>query len=131
MLIDSHAHIFPYLGSAAGFPSAGEHMRFLQYYMAGHGQPVRRVDNDEIMPDQGLLASRPGEPPRLADVGFHVESNGRFVWTHARAGVDVYIHFMPPSLQTNAAPADFILAQMAYAGVDRAVLQNAHLYGRL
>lgn len=131
MLIDSHAHIFPFLGSAAGFPSADEHMRFLQFYMVGHGQPVRRVDNDETLPDQGLLASQPGEPPRLADVGFHVEANGRFVWKHARVGVDVYIHFMPPSLQTNAAPADFILTQMAYAGVDRVVLQNAHLYGRL
>jgi predicted TIM-barrel fold metal-dependent hydrolase len=129
MLIDSHAHIFPFLGSAAGFPSVADHMRMLQLYMVGHGQPVRRQDDHTIMPAQGLTSAATDGPAQLSDVGFHVEENGRFVWQQNDA--EVYMHFMPPSLQTNAAPPPFLLAQMAYVDVDVAVLQNAHLYGRL
>jgi predicted TIM-barrel fold metal-dependent hydrolase len=129
MRIDSHAHIFPFLGSAAGFPSVADHLRMLQFYMVGHGQPVRRLDDHRILPAQGLTRPVPAGPAPLADVGFHVEENGRFVWQ--QDGADVYMHFMPPSLQTNAATPPFLLAQMAYVDVDVAILQNAHLYGRL
>jgi predicted TIM-barrel fold metal-dependent hydrolase len=129
MIVDAHAHIFPFLGSPAGFNSVEEHMEFLQFYMVGHGQPTRRLNDHSIMPDQGLAEFPLDGPHRLFDVGFHVAENGRFVWRYGDH--DVYMHFMPPSLQPNTAPIDFILAQMAYAGVDVAVLQNAHLYGRL
>jgi predicted TIM-barrel fold metal-dependent hydrolase len=129
MILDSHAHIFPFLGSPAGFPSVEEHMRVLQLYVVGHGQPVRRL-RDHAIVEEPTLADLPLDgPERLHEVGFHVEENGRFVWRHQ--GEELYIHFMPPSLQTNASPAEFLLAQMAYARVDVAVLQNAHLYGRL
>ena len=43
MIIDSHAHIFPLLGGAAGFPSVREHMLFFQKYLAQPAQAVRRV----------------------------------------------------------------------------------------
>jgi predicted TIM-barrel fold metal-dependent hydrolase len=129
MIVDSHAHIFPFLGSAAGFDSVEEHMRYLQLYMVGHGQPTRRFDDHAIMPEQGLAEAPLDGPHRLYDVDFRVEDNGRFAWRQGEH--EVYMHFMPPSLQPNASPPDFLLAQMAYAGVDIAVLQNAHLYGRL
>jgi len=129
VIIDSHAHIFPFLGSAAGFPTVADRLRFLQFYIVGHGQPVRRLVDHTIVAEQGLADLPLDGPHRLYDVGFHVEENGRFVWR--RDGVDLYIHFMPPSLQPNASPAEFLLAQMAYVGVDVVVLQNAHLYGRL
>ncbi len=38
MIIDYHAHIFPFLGGANGFLSAQEHLRVLQLYMVGHSQ---------------------------------------------------------------------------------------------
>jgi hypothetical protein len=128
MIIDSHHHIFPFLDGPCGFRSREEHMRFLQFYIAGHGQPVKRVKDDVVVTEPTLCDPTVSGPEGLWDVDFRVTRNGRFEWT--RDGVDYYIHFMPPSLQTNASPADFVLAQMAYVGVDVAVLQNAHLYGR-
>ena len=50
-------------------------------------------------------------------------------WT--ASGADLYLQFFPPSLQTMESPAELMLQQMARAGVDRAVLQNARPYGRL
>lgn len=129
MIVDSHAHIFPFLGSAAGYPSVADHLRVLQFYIVGHSQPVRRVIDHAVVSEPGLAESPLDGPERLCDVEFHVEENGRFVWR--RDGVDLYIHFMPPSLQSNASPVEFLLAQMAYVDVDVVVLQNAHLYGRL
>lgn len=129
MIIDSHAHIFPFLGSPAGFRSVEEHLKFLQFYVVGHGQPVRRLSDHAIVDEPGLAELPLDRPERLREVQFRVEANGRFVWRHN--GTDLYIHFMPPSLQTNASLAEYLLAQMAYVGVDVAVLQNAHLYGRL
>lgn len=129
MIVDCHAHIFPFLGGPSGYESADEHLRWLQLYVTGHGQPVKELTTDRIVTDPGL-ANLPIEGPQsLNDVGFRVGKNGRFLWRSD--GRDLYIHFMPPSLQANEAPADYLLAEMAYAGVDIAVLQNAHLYGYL
>jgi predicted TIM-barrel fold metal-dependent hydrolase len=129
-VVDSHVHIFPYLGGASGFESETEHTRFLQLYMATHGEPVRRL-TDHVETPTGKLYS--GQLERLSDlrhdVNFHVGRYGRFEWTDA--ATDLYLQFFPPSLQTLASPPDFMLQQMARAGVDRAVLQNARLYGRL
>jgi predicted TIM-barrel fold metal-dependent hydrolase len=131
VIVDSHVHVFPYLDGPCGFPSRAAHLRVLQYYMVGHGQPVRRLRDDAIVPGGSLqlydLAKR--GPDGLAEVDFRVTRNGRFEWT--QDGEDRYIHFMPPSLQANESRPEGILAQMAYVGVDVGVLQNAHLYGRL
>ena len=129
MIVDSHAHVFPFLGAPAGYPSSADHLRWLQLYVASHKQPVRRLRDHAAVAERGLADHPITEPGRLRDVGFRVEENGRFVWEHG--GEELYIHFMPPSLQTNACTTEYLLAEMAYCGVDVAVLQNAHLYGRL
>jgi predicted TIM-barrel fold metal-dependent hydrolase len=129
MIIDAHAHIFPYLGTPAGFRSVKEHMRVLQFYVVGHSQPVRRLRDHAIVEAPTLARAPLVGPQQLNEVGFHVGENGRFLWKYE--GETYYIHFMPPSLQTNACTPELLLAQMAYVGVDVAVLQNAHLYGRL
>jgi predicted TIM-barrel fold metal-dependent hydrolase len=131
VIVDSHLHIFPFLDGACGFPSRAAHLEYLQYYMVGHSQPVRRLADNSEVPNGSLQLYDVTalSPAGLADVNFRVEVNGRFVWT--QDGEDRYIHFMPPGLQTNEATPEGILAQMAYAGVDVGVLQNAHLYGRL
>lgn len=131
MIIDSHLHIFPFLDGPCGFATRDEHLQFLQAYVVGHSQPARRVRDDAIVPGgswQLADPERPG-PDGLVPVDFRVGANGRFLWT--QDGEDRYIHFMPPSLQANACPAEAVLAQMAYVGIDVGVLQNAHLYGRL
>ena len=131
MIVDAHLHIFPFLDGACGFRSRAAHLEYLQFYLVGHGQPVRRLTDHSVVKNGSIElydVSKHG-PSGLADVNFRVEPNGRFVWT--QHGEDRYIHFMPPSLQTNESTAEGILAQLAYIGVDVGVLQNAHLYGRL
>jgi predicted TIM-barrel fold metal-dependent hydrolase len=60
---------------------------------------------------------------------FRVGKFGRFEWDYE--GETYYRSFLPPSLQEMTSSVEFILQQMARAGVDCTVLQNARLYGRL
>jgi predicted TIM-barrel fold metal-dependent hydrolase len=128
-VVDSHVHIFPYLGNASGFGSEAEHLQFLQLYMATHGEPVRRVGDHAQVRKQTLHDGRLESPAGLRPVEFRVGRFGRFEWTDD--GTELYIQFFPPNLQAMESPAEFMLQQMARAGVQRAVLQNARLYGRL
>jgi predicted TIM-barrel fold metal-dependent hydrolase len=129
-VVDSHAHIFPYLGDASGFASAEEHRRFEQLYMATHGEPVRRLRDHSVVEGSTLYSGSLSRRADLREVNFRAGRLGRFEWT-LPDGDDVYLQFFPPSLQAMASPPEFMLQQMARAGVDRAVLQNARPYGRL
>lgn len=129
MIVDSHVHIFPFLGGSSGYGSAEEHLRWLQLYMVRHHQPVRRVSDGSKVDSPNLSDLPLDDISKLNDVGFRVGQNGRFLWD-AKDGAQ-YIQFMPPSLQTNSSDPEYMLAEMAYAGVDLAILQNAHLYGCL
>jgi len=60
MIIDGHAHIFPFLGGANGFPSVQDHLRVLQLYMVGHSQPVRRLRDHNIVTEETLADLPPG-----------------------------------------------------------------------
>jgi predicted TIM-barrel fold metal-dependent hydrolase len=128
-IVDSHVHIFPYLDEPSGFRSQAEHRRFLQLYMGAHGEPVRRLRDHARVTEQTLHDGSLAGPDSLRDVDFRAGKYGRFEWTVD--GEDLYIQFFPPSLQDMTSPPEFMLQQMARAGVDRAVLQNARLYGRL
>jgi predicted TIM-barrel fold metal-dependent hydrolase len=129
LVVDAHVHVFPYLGAASGFGSAAEHLQFLQLYMATHGEPVRRLRDHLEIRGQTLHDGRLTDPSSLLDVAFRVGRFGRFEWT--ANGVDLYLQYFPPSLQAMDSPPEFMVQQMARAGVDRAVLQNARPYGRL
>jgi predicted TIM-barrel fold metal-dependent hydrolase len=102
---------------------------FLQLYMGAHGEPVRRSRDHSQVSTQALHGGALDSPASLRDVEFRVGRYGRFEWTVDRE--DLYIQFMPPSLQTMESPAEFMLQQMSRAGVDVGILQNARLYGRL
>ena len=54
MIIDSHAHAFPSMGSSSGHRGTQEHMRWVQHSMRHHHQPVRRVDDNSIFREQTL-----------------------------------------------------------------------------
>lgn len=129
MIVDSHAHIFPFLGSEAGFTSVSEHLWYLQLYMAAHSERVRNVDDGTEVTGNTLVTIEADGSFELKDANFRVGENGRFLWNYE--GKDVYMQYMPPSLQTNTAPSNYLVAEMDHAGVDMAVLQNAHPYGRL
>jgi predicted TIM-barrel fold metal-dependent hydrolase len=129
MIIDSHMHVFPALGTAPGFDDPGPHRQLLQLYISGHPQPIRRLADHALAPhaESRILTGTGREP--LPDVDYRVGAYGRFEWTID--GIDYYRQFLPPSLQRMESPVEFVLQQMAYTGVDVAVLQNARLYGKL
>lgn len=128
-VVDSHLHIFPYLGGSSGFASAEEHLLYLQRGMATHtSQPVRRARDHAIVGEPTLWNPDDPSPTGRYDVDFRIgRNNGRFEWR--KDGEEYYIQFMPPTLQTMAAPVEFMINQMDYAGVDVAVLQNERMYG--
>ena len=110
MVIDTHMHVFPYLGGASGWASAEEHIAFWEALIYSF---ARGKTKDEKSPD----------------INFRVGKMGRFEWTENEE--DYYFQYMPPSMQDQIASPEFILAQMDHAGVDMAVLQNAKAYGKL
>ena len=116
MIIDSHAHTFPYLGSASGWGSASAHLEALQrLFGAPRSGSSAAIEN--------TLSSE------LPDTNFRIGKFGRFEWTED--SVNYYRQVMPPSLQEQTASPEFMLAQMEHAGIDMAVLQNAKVYGKL
>lgn len=131
VVVDAHAHIFPPLAGACGFAGEAEHRRYLQLYIATHGEPVRRRPDHAIVPEAGaaLHDGRLDGVEGLQEANFRVGRYGRFEWDWQ--GETYYRSFLPPSLQEVVCPPDFLLQAMARAGVDVAVLQNARLYGRL
>jgi predicted TIM-barrel fold metal-dependent hydrolase len=132
MIVDAHSHIFPPLASPCGYSTEAEHRFFLQLYVGTHGEPVRRLRDHAFAPgmDRVLHDGRLEGAEGVRDgADFRVGRFGRFEWEES--GETYYRSFLPPGMQELVAPAEFILQQMARAGVDRAVLQNARPYGRL
>jgi len=115
MIIDCHMHVFPFLAGASGWESVKSHVDFLQKNLYSVARPQ--------------VAAEPGYWTSKLDINFRVGKYGRFEWTEN--GVDYYRQLMPPSLQEQTAPAEFIMVQMEHAGVDMSVLQNCKLYGKL
>jgi predicted TIM-barrel fold metal-dependent hydrolase len=124
MIIDSHAHIFPFLGAAPGY----EHLAYLQMGISGNRQPVRRTHDNAVVPHV-IWDAHDRSPSGRKAVAFRVGLFGRFEWT--LDGVDYYKQFMPPSLADNSYAADALIAELDYADVEVAVLQNDHFYGAL
>jgi predicted TIM-barrel fold metal-dependent hydrolase len=94
-----------------------------------HHQPVRRADDQAILTGQTLFDGRDMTLDGLTDVDFRGGGYGRFSWTVA--GADYYRQYLPPTFVNLSAPPALMVAQMDYVGVDRAVLQTGHSYGRL
>lgn len=116
MIIDCHMHILPFLGGASGWGSKKAHLDYLQRFMYGAAHPEETIKHGYWTKD-------------FPDIKFQVGANGRMEWTES--GQNFYRQFMPPSLQKQISPPEFILAQMDHAGVDMSVLQNCNLYGKL
>jgi len=127
MIVDGHAHAFPYLGGASGFPSAEYHARLLQRHFTTHPQGARRVSDNVLVTEPTLWDGKTPGFEGLLDVGFQVGSFGRFEWE--KDGVQYYIQWLPPHLEGNEARPERMLAQMQYLGVDRALLQRGLMYG--
>ena len=129
MIVDSHAHVFPPMGGASGHPSAAEHLRYVQHTIMTHHQPVRRVSDNVAVPHQTLFDGEDTALDAMYDVDFRSGGHGKFAWTSG--GVGYTKQYLPPSMRDLESTPEYIVAQMDYAGVDRAVIQSGHLYGRL
>ena len=132
MIIDSHAHIFPYLGAGkeAGFSSAEEHLKYSQRLIHKHvAQPVRRKSDNSAVQKETLWDPTDSTEAGRYNVNFRVGKYGRYEWT--MDGVDYYCQFMPPSLQDMTAPPELLKTMLDHAGVGKAVLQCGTIYGKL
>jgi predicted TIM-barrel fold metal-dependent hydrolase len=128
-IIDSHAHVFPYLGDRAGFASVDDHLATLQWTVRQHVQPVLRKRDNSRVTRQTLLREPATGRSSLTDVGFRVGQYGRLEWE--ADGEELYLQYMPPLLATMTTPPEQLLALMDHAGVATAVLHNDSIYGKL
>ena len=128
MIFDGHAYCFPSLRDNVGFDSPQTFIRHLQHAMATHHQPVWRA-RDRTPADASALVdqSRWHSLGALKDSDFRVASHGRFEWT---ADGETYVkQYFPPSVTDMAYPADRLVAEMDYAGVDKALLHRTPYLG--
>ncbi|MCL4465239.1 MAG: amidohydrolase [Chloroflexi bacterium] len=128
-IIDSHAHTFPYMGGASGFGSAQEHLRRIQRGVYGSINPHIRKRDQEPVTEPTLWDGKNSGPAGLRDVGFRVAKYGCFEWTVG--GEDLSVQYFAPSLMDQTSTAEYMVAEMDYAGVGMAVLQNHATYGLL
>ena len=130
MIIDSHSHIFPYLGSAAGLESESTHLMYFQRAIAGSpATPVRKLEDSSLVTQWSLWDKDNPGPKGCLQTDLRVGRYGRIEWKGLDG--DCYVSLYAPSLQDMIAPPEYMLAEMDLSGVEMTVLQNAWLYGQL
>jgi predicted TIM-barrel fold metal-dependent hydrolase len=128
MIIDAHAHCFPYVGNVGEFASAAEHLLYWQEQISTHRQGARRVRDSALAAKPTLWDGKTtGMKGLRNDVNFHVAKHGRFEW---EADGEKYFHqYFPPTLDDMEATPSRMLAQMQYLGVDKALIHFGRNYG--
>ena len=121
--VDSHVHIFPNMGGPSGFESVERHMQFATQIVFHRSVGRRLHDNAPVVGREW----HKGED--LYQVNLRGGDFGRFLWT--ADGVDYARYYLPPTARNLDSPPEQIISQMDYVGVDRAVVQAGHVYGRL
>lgn len=133
MIVDAHVHAFPHLSDEKRPDSTVSTLLYLQKFVSDSpSQAVRRSRDNAIVADRSRWALWDADATGLAgalDVSFRVGRYGRLEWT--KDGEDYHLNLYGPTLQDMTASPAYILAEMDYAGVSTAVLQNAWLYGHL
>ncbi len=128
MIFDGHAYCFPSLRGDGGFTDPDQLRRHLQQAIATHYQPVWRL-RDRAPADATALLDMDDWPSlsALKDAGFRAAGLGRFEWT--ADGEDYAKQYLPPSIEDMAYPPERLIAEMDYAGVDRALLHRTPYLG--
>ena len=128
MLIDSHAHAFPRLGTDSGGQTPREQLQIIQHHTQFHLQGWRRR-NDGSPADISLLMPKGEGVANMPDVDFRIAGYGQLECTVD--GEDFYLQWYPCWFRDMTAPPELMIAYMDYLGVDMAVLQHDHVYGSL
>ncbi len=129
MIYDGHAYCFPPPARNGGFADPAEFWRHLQLFMAhARLQPCWRR-TDRAPADAAALADpdRPWQFGGLRDAAFRTGDHGLVEWTVD--GEDYVKQALPPWTVDFAFPADSLVAEMDYAGVDRALLHRTPYMG--
>ena len=128
MIYDGHAYCMPDLKGDGGFDDPEQFRRHLQLAIARHFQPSWRK-KDRVPADTSGLADPSGgwSFDALKDARFRAAGHGRFEWTVD--GEDYYKQYMPPSVVDMSYPAESLVAEMDYAGVDMALLHRTPYLG--
>ena len=131
MIIDSHAHTFPRLGSRCGEDPPEVQLKYVQHHMYRHGQGWRRKSDGQRQPlDSKLVCDGVNLGiSGLYEVNFRFGEYGRVEITSD--GEEYWLQWMPTSLQQMESPPEFMITYMDYVGVDKAVLCGTHAYGEL
>ena len=100
----------------------------MQHAIATHFQPSWRL-RDRAAGDESALIDQANWPSldALKDVPFRVGGLGRFEWTVD--GEEYAKQYFPPSVADMSYPAENLVAEMDYAGVDMAVLHRTPYLG--
>ena len=128
MIYDGHAYCFSDLRGDGGFADRRQFQRHLQLGIARHFQPVWRK-RDRAPADNGDLANASGgwSFDSLKEADFRAAEHGRFEWT--ADGEDFVKQYLPPSVTDMVYPAEALVAEMDYAGVDVALLHRTPYLG--
>ena len=129
MIVDAHAYCFPPMDSPAGYPSAAEHLKWVQLAFATHHQPAMRIRDRAIADAGALLPGAQEGAPDLPEVNLRVDrKKGRAVWTID--GEDYTKYWPPPNLRNLEFTPESLICEMDYAGVDAALLHTDPSLGR-
>lgn len=128
MIIDGHAHAFPSLHDHAGYDTPEEHMKAAQVHVVAPSQPVIETATGRVVTEQTLSDGKGMGWSNMIDVNFRYGPFGKMEWT--RDGKDYHLQMFAPNFPESLAP-EKMLALMDYAGVEKAMLHNAHMYGML
>ena len=128
MIYDGHAYCMQDLKGDGGFEDRGEFQRLLQFITAHHFQPAWRAHDRAPASGDGLAdLSRPFDLGAVKPAGFRAAGHGRLEW---EVDGEVYCkHMIPPLITDMAYDAPMLLAEMDYAGVDRALLHRTPYLG--
>ena len=128
MIFDGHAYCFPSMRGHGGFPDPDVLRQHLQEATANHHQPAWRLRDRTPGDTEALMAQRGSHCLEdLTEAGFRAGTHGRFEWT---VGEETYAkQYLPPSIVDMAYPAERLVAEMDYAGVDRALLHRETYLG--
>ena len=129
MIVDSHVYCFQPGDHPAGFAEVEEHLMWIQASQPAHHQPAWRTRDRAPVSSSPLAPENLEKWNRLPDVNFRIDrEKGRVVWTVD--GEDCTKQFYPPNLRNLEFTPHSLIAEMDYAGVDRAIIHTNPMLGR-
>ncbi len=128
MIYDGHAYCFEDQRGNLGWADRSQMTRHRQLSVAGHAQSGWRIRDRAPVGKSGLIDhSRGSGFDALQECNLRAAGHGRWEWTVE--GEDYAMQVYPPSIADMAYPPERLIAEMDYAGVDRALIHRTPYQG--